>query len=96
VTVRRCVVAMVSAAATVLRATHLVRTCQPAYRGKPRSVQGMNDHPRAISDFDRAIAIGFKPDSHRAAAYGVRGISWKAVGEFHRADAEHSPPSREG
>jgi hypothetical protein len=56
----------------------------------------MNDHPRAISDFDRAIAIGFKPDSHRAAAYGVRGISWKAVGEFHRADAEHSPPSREG
>jgi lipoprotein NlpI len=51
--------------------------------------QGMNDHRRAISDFDRAIAIGFSLDSHRALAYGGRGVSWKLVGDLDRAAADY-------
>jgi tetratricopeptide (TPR) repeat protein len=60
-----------------------------AYLNRGVALQGMNDHPRAISDFDRAIAIGSKLDLLRAAAYGGRGISWKAVGDFDRADADY-------
>jgi lipoprotein NlpI len=49
----------------------------------------MNDHRRAIGDFDQAIAIGFKRSSHLALAYGNRGISWKLLGDFERAAADY-------
>jgi lipoprotein NlpI len=51
--------------------------------------QGMNDHHRAISDFDRAIAVGSRLDWLRALAYYGRGVSWKLVGDFDRADADY-------
>jgi lipoprotein NlpI len=53
------------------------------------ALQGMNDYRRAIDDFDRALAIGFRHDSKRALAYYGRGVSWKFAGDFDRAAADH-------
>jgi lipoprotein NlpI len=51
--------------------------------------QGMNDHRRAIRDFDRAIALGLHPDPLRALAHLNRGISWKRMEDFDRAAEDY-------
>jgi lipoprotein NlpI len=59
-----------------------------AYVSRGVALQGMNDHRRAIGDFDRAIALGLRPDPLRALAHSNRGISWKLMGNFDRAAAD--------
>jgi lipoprotein NlpI len=60
-----------------------------AYMNRGIALQSMNDHHRAIGDFDRAIACGFRVGSVRALAHVSRGISWKFTGDFDRAIADH-------
>jgi lipoprotein NlpI len=61
-----------------------------AYINRGVAFQGMNEHRRAISDFDRAIGFmsGLSP-AHRTLAYFNRGISWKLIGDFDRAVADN-------
>jgi lipoprotein NlpI len=61
-----------------------------AYLNRGVALQGMNEHRRAIGDFDRAISLmaGSSP-AHRALICCNRGISWKLIGDFDRAAADH-------
>jgi lipoprotein NlpI len=54
------------------------------------ALQGVNDHRRALDDFDRAIRLmsGFSP-AHRALTYYGRGVSWKLIGDLDRAAADY-------
>jgi lipoprotein NlpI len=72
--------------------SEVIRLCPnhpAAYVSRGIALQGMNDHHRAISDFDQAIALDFCLDKHRALAYGARGVSWKFLEDFDRAAADN-------
>jgi lipoprotein NlpI len=60
-----------------------------AYMNRGVAFQSMNDHQRAIGDFDRAIACSLRLGPGRALAHVSRGISWKFTGDFDRAAADH-------
>ncbi len=61
-----------------------------AYLNRGVASQGMNDHRRALDDFDRAIRLmsSYSP-AHRALTYYSRGISWKLIGDLNRAAADY-------
>jgi lipoprotein NlpI len=61
-----------------------------AYVHRGVALQGMNDHGRALGDFDRAVGrmSNFSP-AERAVTYWSRGISWKLIGDLDRAAADY-------
>ncbi|HKD26987.1 MAG TPA: tetratricopeptide repeat protein [Xanthobacteraceae bacterium] len=61
-----------------------------AYVNRGVALQGMNDHRRAVDDFDGAIRLmsSFSP-AHRALTYYGRGVSWKFIGDLDRAAADY-------
>jgi lipoprotein NlpI len=60
-----------------------------AYTRRGMALLGMDEHRRAIDDFDRALAIGIRSDRRRAIIHGSRGFSWKVLGDFERAAADY-------
>ncbi len=60
-----------------------------AYTRRGMALLGMDEHRRAIDDFDRALAIGVRSDRRRAIIHGSRGFSWKLLGDFDRAAADY-------
>jgi lipoprotein NlpI len=61
-----------------------------AYVNRGVALQGMNDHRRAVDDFDRAVRLisSFSP-AHRALTYYSRGVSWKLIGDLDHAAADY-------
>jgi tetratricopeptide (TPR) repeat protein len=59
--------------------------CAAAYVNSGVAFQGMNDHRRAISDFERGRRHRCQSRFASPLAYGSRGISWKFLEDFDRA-----------